>query len=456
MEMEYFVPPDDGRAVVRVLGARSGYRWYIDLGIPEDAAAAPPARPRGAVALLGRHVRRRVPVPVGLGRARGHRQPHRLRPHAAREVLGRGPHLLRPGARPPLRAARHRAGAGADRATLAFLLAAYDEEEVQGGEKRTVLRLDPRLAPIKVAVLPLSRNEKLEPARRRGRRRCCGRDFMIDVDDAGSIGRRYRRQDEVGTPLCVTVDFDTLDDRAVTVRDRDTMSQDRVPIDELVRHLRSGSSASSESYYELARRRSDASKDEIRSAYRDAPSRTSGGTVATRSARDQVRNGDRAKTRAARTRRGTCSPTRSSGSATTTRAASTVGDRDGDGDDGRGRRTDDDGAKPTPAPRDAGGGARSSRGTPPREARRPAADDRCPAAPRSRRKPRCTLAIDVSSWSLTSRHRSSSHRLGRRRVAHPLESTPVDVPITGRSRRATAKARRRDAIRRRPTAADSG
>ena len=117
--------------------------------------------------------------------------------------------------------------AGADRATLAFLLAAYDEEEVPNGkggtEKRTVLRLHPRLAPIKVAVLPLSKNERLRPGRRRGRRRCCGRTSMIDVDVAGSIGRRYRRQDEVGTPLCVTVDFDTLDDQAVTIRDRDTM-----------------------------------------------------------------------------------------------------------------------------------------------------------------------------------------------------------------------------------------
>ena len=101
-----------------------------------------------------------------------------------------------------------------------------------------MLRLHPRLAPIKVAVLPLSKNEKLVPRGRRGRRRCCGRELMIDVDEAGSIGRRYRRQDEVGTPLCVTVDFDTLDDRAVTIRDRDTMTQERVPIDGLLGELK--------------------------------------------------------------------------------------------------------------------------------------------------------------------------------------------------------------------------
>jgi len=125
--------------------------------------------------------------------------------------------------------------AGADRATLAFLLAAYAEEEV-GGERRTVLHLDPRLAPYTVAVLPLSRHEQLVPVAEEvaaGLRRY----LMVDVDSAGSIGRRYRRHDEVGTPWCVTVDFETLDDKAVTVRDRDTMSQDRIPTDQLVTYL---------------------------------------------------------------------------------------------------------------------------------------------------------------------------------------------------------------------------
>ena len=131
--------------------------------------------------------------------------------------------------------------AGADRSTLAFLLAAYDEDEAPTGEgkveKRTVLRLDPRLAPIKVAVLPLSKKDTLLPITDEVAK-ALRPHFMIDVDLAGAIGRRYRRQDEIGTPLCVTIDFDTIDDRAVTVRDRDSMAQERIPVDRLVDELR--------------------------------------------------------------------------------------------------------------------------------------------------------------------------------------------------------------------------
>ena len=123
--------------------------------------------------------------------------------------------------------------AGATRTMMAFLLAAYDEEEVRG-ETRTVLRLHPRLAPYKVAVLPLSKKDELTGAGPRGVRRCSPPHFMCDYDETQSIGRRYRRQDEIGTPLCVTVDFDSLEDRAVTVRERDSMEQVRVPIDDLV------------------------------------------------------------------------------------------------------------------------------------------------------------------------------------------------------------------------------
>src|SRR6185436_15812933 len=105
-----------------------------------------------------------------------------------------------------------------------------------GTDKRTLLRLDPRLAPIKVAVLPLSKNEQLVPLA--GEIAASLRaHFMIDVDVAGSIGKRYRRQDEVGTPLCVTIDFDSLEDRAVTVRDRDTTDQARVPIKDLLHEV---------------------------------------------------------------------------------------------------------------------------------------------------------------------------------------------------------------------------
>jgi glycyl-tRNA synthetase len=129
---------------------------------------------------------------------------------------------------------------GLTRAMRAFLVDAYVEEEVPnakgGTDVRTVLKLDPRLAPVKVAVLPLSRNENLSPLAREVADTIRGQ-WTVDFDDAGAIGRRYRRQDEIGTPFCVTVDFDSLDDRAVTVRDRDTMAQERIAIDQLQQYL---------------------------------------------------------------------------------------------------------------------------------------------------------------------------------------------------------------------------
>ena len=130
--------------------------------------------------------------------------------------------------------------AGLTRSVLAFLLDAYDEDSApntKGGvDTRVVLRLDPRLAPVKIAVLPLSRNADLSPKARDLAAELRKR-WNVDFDDAGAIGRRYRRQDEIGTPFCVTVDFDTLDDNAVTVRERDSMSQERIGIDALVSWL---------------------------------------------------------------------------------------------------------------------------------------------------------------------------------------------------------------------------
>ena len=124
--------------------------------------------------------------------------------------------------------------AGLTRCVLAFLLDAYDEDEApnsKGGvDVRTVLRLDPRLSPVKVAVLPLSRHADLSPKARDLAAQLRKR-WSVDFDDAGAIGRRYRRQDEIGTPFCVTVDFETLEDQAVTVRDRDAMSQERIGLD---------------------------------------------------------------------------------------------------------------------------------------------------------------------------------------------------------------------------------
>jgi glycyl-tRNA synthetase len=130
--------------------------------------------------------------------------------------------------------------AGLTRSVLAFLLDAYDMDEApntKGGvDKRSVLRFDVRLAPVKVAVLPLSRHADLSPKARDLAARLRSR-WNVEFDDAGAIGRRYRRQDEIGTPYCVTVDFDTLDDDAVTVRERDSMRQDRIGLDRVESYL---------------------------------------------------------------------------------------------------------------------------------------------------------------------------------------------------------------------------
>ena len=119
---------------------------------------------------------------------------------------------------------------GADRVALAFLCEAYDEEEVGEGDTRVVLRLHPALAPVKAAILPLSKKlgEKADEVYQKLIKK-----YNCEYDDAGSIGKRYRRQDEIGTPVCITIDFDTLEDESVTVRDRDTMEQKRIKIEEL-------------------------------------------------------------------------------------------------------------------------------------------------------------------------------------------------------------------------------
>ena len=123
---------------------------------------------------------------------------------------------------------------GCDRVTLAFLCNAYEEQEIAEGDVRTVLHLHPALAPYKVAVLPLSKklSEKAEEVYAK-----LSKNFMCDYDEAGSIGKRYRREDEIGTPYCVTIDFDTIEDECVTIRDRYTMEQVRVKIDELESYI---------------------------------------------------------------------------------------------------------------------------------------------------------------------------------------------------------------------------
>jgi glycyl-tRNA synthetase (EC 6.1.1.14) len=132
--------------------------------------------------------------------------------------------------------------AGLTRSLMAFLTEAYEEDEApntKGGvDKRVVLKLDPRLAPVKATVLPLSRSGDLSPMARDLAAKL-RRNWNVDFDDAGAVGRRYRRQDEVGTPYCVTIDFDSLEDHQATVRDRDTMAQVRMPIDNVEGYLAS-------------------------------------------------------------------------------------------------------------------------------------------------------------------------------------------------------------------------
>jgi len=240
MEMEFFVPPAEAPKWFEYW-VEERFRWYTDLGIAPDLLRVRPHATEELSHYSASTSDVEFAYPWGWGELEGiaNRTDYDLTQHA--EFSGEDlsyfdqenderyvPYVIEP-------------AAGADRATLAFLLAAYDEDEAPTGEgkveKRTVLRLDPRLAPIKVAVLPLSKKETLVPVAA-DVARALRAHFMIDVDLAGAIGRRYRRQDEIGTPLCVTIDFETLDDRAVTVRDRDTMKQERIPLDRLLGELR--------------------------------------------------------------------------------------------------------------------------------------------------------------------------------------------------------------------------
>jgi glycyl-tRNA synthetase len=234
MELEFFVPPEEGKKWFEYW-CEERMRWYLDLGIPADILKIRHHDPDELSHYSAGTADIEYLYPWGWGELEGiaNRTDFDLTKHG--EFSGKDltyfdqendrryvPHVIEP-------------SAGADRATLAFLLAAHHEEEVRG-ETRVVLRLDPRLSPIKAAVLPLSKNEKLSPTAREVAASLRSH-FQIDYDEAGAIGRRYRRHDEIGTPYCVTVDFESLDDKAVTVRERDSMEQERVSIDRLVSYL---------------------------------------------------------------------------------------------------------------------------------------------------------------------------------------------------------------------------
>jgi glycyl-tRNA synthetase len=234
MELEFFVPPDQASQWYEYWCAER-MQWYTAHGIPERLL-----RLRAHDADELSHYSSGTSdveflFPWGWGELEGiaNRTDYDLKQHAAhsgaelsyfdQETNARYvPYVIEP-------------AAGATRTMMAFLLAAYDEEEVRS-EKRTVLRLHWRIAPYKIAVLPLSKNDKLVPTAREVLT-IVQPLWMCDYDETQAIGRRYRRQDEIGTPYCITVDFDTLDDRAVTVRERDSMTQDRVPIDGLTAYL---------------------------------------------------------------------------------------------------------------------------------------------------------------------------------------------------------------------------
>jgi glycyl-tRNA synthetase len=243
MELEYFVKPDEAE-MWHQRWVEESMRWYTGLGIDKDRLRLREHGPEELAHYSKATHDIEYRYPWGWGEISGvaNRTDFDLRAHS--EASGESltyfdnesgehitPHVVEP-------------TFGVDRAVMTFLVDAYTEEEARtaGGktDRRVVLKLHPALAPVKVAVLPLSRNEKLVPLARevhdtvRGSGAIRG---LVQYDDAQSIGRRYRRQDEVGTPLCVTVDFDSLDDRAVTIRERDSMEQVRVSIEGLVREL---------------------------------------------------------------------------------------------------------------------------------------------------------------------------------------------------------------------------
>lgn len=234
MELEFFVPPEEADTWYRYWMSER-YEWYLELGVPADKLRMRPHDDDELSHYSSGTSDVEFMFPWGWGELEGiaNRGDYDLKQHAEKsgqklEYFDQStgeryvPHCIEP-------------AAGATRSMMAFLLAAYDEEKVND-EVRTVLRLHPRLAPYKVAILPLSKKDTLLPVSEEVLK-LLQPHFMCDYDVTQTIGKRYRRQDEIGTPFCVTVDFDSLEDLAVTVRERDSMEQERIPIEELVSYL---------------------------------------------------------------------------------------------------------------------------------------------------------------------------------------------------------------------------
>ncbi|MBM3268315.1 MAG: glycine--tRNA ligase [Candidatus Sericytochromatia bacterium] len=235
MEIEYFCPPDQADALwERWVDDR--FNWYVQLGMKADNL-----RKRAQTSdELAHYARATVDIeyrfPFGWSELEGiaNRTDYDLKQHMQHsgenlEYFDEEtkqhyvPYVVEP-------------SAGADRATLAFLVDSFEEQIDEKGELRTVLHLHPALAPIKVAVLPLSKKPELSgPAQKIAE--TLRQLWPIEIDVTGSIGKRYRRQDEIGTPYCLTVDFESLEDKCVTVRDRDSMKQDRVHVAEVIPYL---------------------------------------------------------------------------------------------------------------------------------------------------------------------------------------------------------------------------
>ncbi len=242
MEMEFFVKPGEDETW-HEYWIQERYNWYVNLGIdPENLRLFEHPKEK-----LSHYSKRTVDIEYRFGFQGGefgelegvaNRTDYDLRTHSEHSGVDLSffdpveekrwtPYVIEP-------------AAGLTRSLMAFLVDAYAEDEApnsKGGvDKRTVLRLDYRLAPVKAAVLPLSRNEELNPIAKE-LAATLRKNWNVDYDDSGAIGRRYRRQDEIGTPFCITVDFDSLEDKAVTIRERDSMAQERIPLEKVSGYL---------------------------------------------------------------------------------------------------------------------------------------------------------------------------------------------------------------------------